>query len=222
MRPFLFIGCICFVLSSCNVIFFDQPPPASGKTLASFPKNYQGSFLFDGDTLLIGTNSFTSIQYEKRYFNVQSLDTLKGIKIKNDLIFDEDYSPTQGLKYTLKNDSIFYRIRNLETNSLSDSMRLKKYRSYFVLSGRDEIDTLHVWVPILLKQLRNHDILCYSTGTFDKQKDNFVGNLTEYEMIVPFKKLDVEEYLVKPSDEQFGALIEKGLFVPIDTLYRIR
>ena len=57
---FLIIGSL---LSSCVSVYFDQPQPKGGELLTNFPKEFQGKWLGDDDTIYINSNCVKVYEY---------------------------------------------------------------------------------------------------------------------------------------------------------------
>ncbi len=56
MKRLLFFIVTAVVLSSCNIVYFDAPQPAGSEPVDSFPSEWQGAYISDSDTTVIGAN----------------------------------------------------------------------------------------------------------------------------------------------------------------------
>ncbi len=56
MKQILFFFVIVALLASCNIVYFDAPQPAGEMPVDSFPAGWQGAYISDSDTTIIGAN----------------------------------------------------------------------------------------------------------------------------------------------------------------------
>jgi hypothetical protein len=140
MRKMVFLWMVlltAFLWTSCKIVYFEQPQPVNVRNLNSFPKSMRGVWLSNGsDTVLISAHEIKVFQYEEFNLDVHSLERLGG-SIRNNKLF---FKPDSVVSYTfsLRNDTIIYRIPQVQRFVISDTMLVKPLGRNLIMNSRTE------------------------------------------------------------------------------------
>ena len=208
-----------FVIEGCTSIYFEEPQPLNITELNSFPENIQGTYVpIDGseDTIFIKMYEYEYPEFYEKSIPMAAIDTLTDIRIMGDLVFDNALPTNNGINFTIRNDTLHYKIKLNTSTILSDSLVLKKFGKQLVLSIK--VDGEKYWEVYLIKKDKNGYLRIFSTGEFstDSVPDNKIkndGQLKDYFSITHFKQIDDSNYLINPTEKEFKKLIRKDFFV---------
>lgn len=190
--------------SACTTVYFTEAQPANQTALKAFPKEFRGTYEFEGDTFSVLKNGYRYPEEFSKTILMSEIDTMKGIRLTEDYIYDDAVPTEQGIPYRISNDTLYYQTVLQLTTSISETFQLKKEGKYLVFSQKEE-DEMYYTV-LLLKKRSNGNIRIYSVGDFDEKIEKFFD-------ITDFEKIGKRSYVVEPSRAEFQKLIKKGLFV---------
>jgi len=207
-------------------VYFTKPQPKGIKSLKDIPLSYRGKYIFMFDTLVIKTKSFIYPDVlEERAIPISSIDSLKGIKIRDDLIYDAEFDSTQGLSYYLKNDTLYYKLVNNHVLYLSDTIVLKYYKNLFFLN----IENVEGLWDVLIFEPKDNDLILKSTYSiqFDSNNNIIEIKFTDKDKIDILTDLGysyssiTNSFYLNPSKKELLKLIDKGIFKDIIKLRKI-
>lgn len=143
-------------LSSCQIIYFDDPQPAGSSDLSSFPGDFQGSWHLDNDTFRIGDNFIQNTEIREAKTSRNDIDPMEMYLIDDTLFKITEGGPVAYHVYRLEDDTLYARRIETEYFFLSDSMRLRKARESLILNFEMEDAK---WLPISLSRDKNGVLL---------------------------------------------------------------
>ncbi|HPE33656.1 MAG TPA: hypothetical protein PLI65_02555 [Bacteroidales bacterium] len=119
----------------------------------------------------------------------------------------------ESFTYGNEKTNLFYYSQKL----ISDSIVLKKWKSYYVLNLKTE----NYWEVFLFKEGKNIIRVYYIT--FEEEDNDFIEKLRN---ILPVEEVrqengELEYLLIDPSPKQFNALKKHGFFREIESFTRI-
>ena len=170
MRQLLFFLSIIILMSSCKMVFFEEPQPPGVSSIKTFPVDWQGKYRLNEDTVTIGDS----------YIILPVLGKLTKFELTSDTIllkqFKEDIYV---LNYFLLNDTMHYWI------TLVMKKNGKKIYNYLIDYDEDtpkKLDKLGIKYEI-----REKDIIIkkITYEQFEKLLDNKVFTVTSI-----FKKIE--------------------------------
>lgn len=213
MRIIPFAIC-CLFLQNCTTIYFKSAQPSDAEPLSGFPEEFKGRYIMDQDTFLVEENFYSfPVVYEKD-IPMAEIDTNPKMQIRDGLFYMEDIPIRDGLKFTIKNDTLHFRKLIREYKYVSDSLVLKKMDPYLILNLRDPKRNHYV---IYVTQKSGDDIIVKMTGNLKTEDDtgpdeDYDKDLKDFYKITDFEKLDIHEYLADPTPAEFKKLIKKDFF----------
>lgn len=220
------IAILTVLSQSCTSIYFSVPQPKGSPDLASFPAAVQGTYTADEDldTLFIIGNGYQYPEEFERRIPMSDLDSVPEITFDGDLLFDSSLPEKRGIRFTISNDTLHYKVRLYVTRQLSDSLVLKKLGSWLILSEREKPDAY--WEVYLIEKQAGGDLKAYAVKNLeveDSESDReYDGRLSDFYSITNFQKIGESDYLVDPSRRELKKLIKKGLFKEVSRFRRVR
>ena len=217
------------VLNSCLRVQFDNPQPKGRKGLKEFPKNYIGQYKFFYDTLILNQYSF---QFPEEVFDeaipLNRIDSLKRLKIVDNLIYDVKIDSTIGINYKIYNDTLYYYYIKKKELFLSDTVILKYFKNLYFLNIRESEG---VWDVYLIKPKDNYNLLIHTTynisfGTVNdttEAKYEFNNEKRIKELMNEFGYCGaLNSYFIDPTRKELVKLIKSGLFHDLIELEKIK
>ena len=221
-------------VTSCIQVQFENPQPLKSKALTSFPDEITGDYFFGGskDTVRVSSLYFSFKELKKDSFPVYLLDSMPGIKVKDSLIYFPEHDKEKGYPFSIKNDSVFYKVFQITKVPLGKDLVLKKFKGSYIVNWR--MDSAY-WDIAILSLQKNGNIIKNTVEVSEdkneadslviRQKDSIrktaSKELEELSRITKFKKIGEDHYLINPSKKEFELLIKNGLFSQQDTLFKI-
>ncbi len=215
----------CF--TSCSNVEFKKAQPKGIKTLSSFPVELQGTYVAEKghelDTLIIRNDKYLQGGKRSGKLSNQELENDSSIYIKNGLLYGENLSISNGVPFTIENDTIFYDYSHYNSMDLSKALVIKPFNNYHVLSKQEENKT---WEVLLIEQ-KGEELIIYTEGNFygdgkiDKKLE-YDGALEDFFKITKFKKIKKGKYRINPSPEEFEMLVEAQFFRPYIVYKKIK
>ena len=165
------------------------------------------------DTTWITAQSIISPSTSSYEMHLSELEDNQDVEIKGDRVYHSKLSQDRGYVYTLEDSIIRFQSITYDTLSLSDSLVIKKYKGYYVLSFGEP----GAWEAYLAKWVDDQTLELYGIGNFrphDKPESegDYDGPIQEFFDIVPFEQIGDDDYLVRPNRKQFMEFIDRGLF----------
>lgn len=224
IKPLYFVLCSLLIISGCTQVYFSQPQPQNKKSLKQFPSKYHGMYLsIDKDTFCIGETFYTLPEKIEKTIAVAEMDSIKGISLSNDLLYDDSLPLKKGIPYSILEDSIHYEAQVNWPKYISDSLVLKKLSNRLIISSKSK-NNPH-WEVYILEQLKNENIKLYAIGNFktkySSKKIKYDGELKEFYDVTSFVAIENKDYLIDPSKREFKKLIKKGFFKEIGEITKI-
>ncbi|TLX76984.1 hypothetical protein E9993_04675 [Labilibacter sediminis] len=226
----LFITTFVLVfITSCTCVHFSEPQPKGSPVLNAFPKDYIGVYVSSSekekDTVYIHERFYEIPETYSEKIHIEKLNKHKNIKLKNNLLYNTSIPVDIGIPYSIKNDTLSYKINLLIPYYLSDSLQLKKLGKYFVLNQKDLYK--EYWSVYLLSKQKDESIKLemvgnFDTNTDDKNKTRYDGNINDFFHITDFKEIENENYLINPSKRELKKLIRKDFFKELDVLLKVK
>ncbi|MBL4657919.1 MAG: hypothetical protein JKX73_07965 [Flavobacteriales bacterium] len=130
-------------------------------------------------------------------------------KLIGNYLADDDTVVVTHKSYTMENETFY----------ISDSVVVKKFKKFYVVSVREE----QTWTVMLVEQQKSGDLAMYSISNDDYpdgancNKDSLIA---EMKKICKVKKRD-HGYFAKPSKKEFKKLIKKDIFRPAGDLIKM-
>jgi hypothetical protein len=158
---------ISFLWTSCKIVYFEQPQPVSVRNLTEFPNKMRGVWLSNGnDTVIITADEIKVLEYEEFNLDIHSFEKLGGIIRNNALFFKSD--SVVSYSFSLRDDTITYRVPQVQRFVLSDSMLVKPLGRYLILNSKTEGSwALLLAIPqrdvIEFKSLKERDLTLLQT-----------------------------------------------------------
>ncbi len=206
---------LAFGFLSCTTVYFKEAQPQDTESLSSFPEDMLGSYIMDlFDTLIIEKERYSLPEEYKNSYSLTHVDSNPDLQIKDDLFYDGNIPLKSGIKYHIRNDSIFYKKRIKKYTALSDSLVIKSFKQYLIMNARD--NKKEYWTCFVLEP-KGNDYVMYVIGDLKTELDSASEKsstllLQDYEKITHFEKIGDNKYLVDPTKSEFKKLINKGLF----------
>ena len=218
-----FFALISLIFTSCTTIFFESPQPEGVKALETFPENLRGTFLSETDTFIVEEKSYSFPLIYEDQLSMDSVQKNPNMQIKDGLFYQNDLPVKTGIKFTERNDSIHYKKHIRAYKTISDSMILKKFKKYFVLSEYNK--EYKYWSVMLIRPVAD-DLQINMVGYLKTEDDtgpdsDYDARLDKFMKITDFKKLERNTYLANPTKSEFKKLVDKGLFSADIELKRI-
>ena len=104
---------------------------------------------------------------------------------------------------------------------LSDSIALKKYKSYYFVSYREGYE----WLLRILKPQKNGDLLMLEMDHVPEdaaQRNLFIETLSKETPVIETTVDSVTHYVIDPSAKQLYQLVQKGFFKEKKPLVKIK
>ena len=205
---------LSLLFTSCTTIFFEEAQPFGVNSLESFPTKLQGKFISETDTFIVEEKKYSfPLVYEDK-ISMDSVNVDPTLTIKDGLFYSEDIPLKTGIKYTIENDSLHYKKQIRAYKTLSDSLILKKFKKYYVLS---ELNNEYKYWTVMLIRTANDDLEVNMVGYLKTEDDSgpdedYDARLDQFFKITEFKKIESHTYLTNPSKSEFKKLVDKGLF----------
>lgn len=212
VRKLAVLGIAAILFASCTQVYFTEPQPPNTKSDALFPKEIRGTYILEEDTVHINIASYRYPEEYSKAIHTSELDTISGIRIEGNLVYDDEIPIEEGIPYRILNDTLYYNTVLYVEQQLSENFQIKQDGNFMVVNQKEE-DEEH-WTVYLLKKRRNGNISIYTVGDFGDKIDKFFG-------ITEFEKIGKRSYLVEPTKKEFRKLIKKGLFVKSSDLVKV-
>ncbi len=202
---------ISLIFCSCNPVFFTEPQPYGSKNIFEFPVKYRGVWMEGPDTIVISANAYLSVSYRNESVPKSLADTSSNYLLVNDKIFfvkkEDRLQLTGGYPYTVINDTIFYKNREVVEIFLGAKTFLRKVSDMHILNIKS--DDLW-WEIILVEKAKNGGILGRRLSEDDMK---LMG-------IDPIMKGENVNYFdVKWKEKELEDIINRGCFS--DTLVNL-
>jgi len=203
-KLFLF-GLLLLILSSCNSVYFTEPQPVNSKNIYEFPSKYHGVWMEGEDTVVISKNVYKSVSYREGNLLKSFADTSSNHVLANGRIYfiqkEDRMKLTGGFPYVVRNDTLFYKNREVIEVFLGGNTFLRKVADKHVLNIKSD----DLWWELVL---------------VEKAKDGSVigRRITNEEMeaiegIKPiWSSENVFYYDVKWLEHDLSGLIRRGFF----------
>ncbi len=198
--------------SSCTNVYFSEPQPTNTASVRSFPKEIHGAYILEGDTIYIHKEGYQFPEEYAKAIPTNQLDTMRGIRIANQLIYDDSVPTEEGIPFKITNDTLYYKKTLYLEQPFSEAFIVKKEGDFMVVNQKEEGE--EHWNVFLLKKRRNGNISLYAVGDFEEKIEKFFT-------ITDFKELGKKSYLIAPTKREFKKLIKKGFFVKSGDLVKI-
>lgn len=212
MKYLIFI--FSFLVFGCTTIYFPEAQPAKTKELESFPPSFLGSYIMDPDTFIIEERSYSfPVVYENSYA-LSDIDTNPDYEIRDEFFYDKTIMFDEGLPYNIENDTLHYRKHIRGSKFISDTLKIKKYKNYLIISEKSNENAY--WTVMLLKE-KGRNFILGMNGRFKTAEDtgsvsNYDGSIEHFKHICEFEELGKNTFLAKPSKKEFGKLVNEGFF----------
>ncbi len=212
---------------SCTTVYFENAQPIGLMIKDKFPKEILGKYIADGDTITIESKRIYWKQYREYQVSVNEVDTSEMVYLKDGLIYNKSFESLGGVPYEIKSDTVFYTIMEMEEKELGKDFFLKEYKDMLFLNEREE--DLKYWNTYLLRPV-HRDTLSFeivtNLKTSDGQKPKYSTEeskeLAIFSDITEFKMIGEKSYLINPTVEELDLLIERGFFIPMMELVRLK
>ncbi len=210
------IAVLTVLAQSCTSIYFAVPQPKGSPILGTFPADVQGAYNTedDLDTLFIVENGYRYPEEFERHIPMSGLDSVPEITFEGDLLFDSSLPEKRGIRFTISNDTLHYKVRLYLTKELSDSLVLKELGSWLILSEREKPDAY--WEVYLIERQADRDLKAYAVKNLEEEDSEpdreYDGRLSDFYSITSFTKIGESDYLIDPSKRELKKLIKKGFF----------
>jgi len=214
MRVFQIIFLV-FIFSSCSTVYFQEPQPQDVEPLTTFPERVIGTYKVDLiDTLIIEKDRYSLPEKHENSYSLAQIDSSPVLEIKDNLFYDGNISYTEGISYDIKNDTLHYVKIVRKYTFLSDSLVIKSFKKYLVVSAKENKNGY--W-SIFILEPKGDDFVMNVVGNIKSEVDSTPADesdlmLKDFEKITRFEKIGENNYLVNPSKSEFNKLINKGLF----------
>lgn len=215
-------------ICSCTTIYFEESQPKETAHLASFPEDIQGGYLAqqegEEDTIYIRATSILFPEESEKNIPISDVDAYEGIQLKGDWVFDASLPEEDSIRFTIRGDTIHYKVRYYISKQLSDSMVLKRHGKMLVLS--EKVEDSKYWNVYLIEPIRKGGLKLLTIGHFQTENNHedklkYDGELKDFYSITDFIKVEDTKYLLNPTGKQFKKLVRKGLFVELMRYKRI-
>ena len=123
------------VLGSCTTFYFDQPQPVDVKEEPGFPKEIQGVWVEDGDSIVVAERYFLFTDRKIKKLSKEELDTSSRFMIKGNRAFERHEGALQSHSFEWKNDTAHILLKRKEYRfTLSDSISLRSFGKYYFVN----------------------------------------------------------------------------------------
>ena len=144
------VGFLILILSGCNSVYFTEPQPVNTKNLFEFPSKYHGVWMEGEDTITINKNIYKSVSYRNESIEKSIIDTSSVHLLANGKIYfikiDDKIKLTGGFPYVLKNDTIFYKYKDVVEVFLGGNTFLRKVADKHILNIKSD----ELWWELVL------------------------------------------------------------------------
>ena len=161
LRNVLVLTYIALVLCkvSCVSVYFNQPQPIDSKNMKKFPKKLRGTWVQDGDTILVGKTIFRKVEWDSKLLSRTEIDTNDAFVIKGGKIYNLDEDSTRGFDFIIQNDSILVNVSEIIEFELGDTALLRfASKDYYVLNEKKD----SIWWNVFLIEKKNDGMILVS------------------------------------------------------------
>ena len=209
------------LLSSCTVLYFEVPQPDNQSLLTAFPEQFWGRYLSEeGDIVTIEASRFIHPEKLSMVLPASRLDSMPGIKIVGDKLFDDSLPDAGPMSFMIAHDTVYYEATFYQSQWLSDSLVLKQMKKWVVVNTKEE----DYWLVYLIS-VTDDSLDVYSVKNLKPEEADdrygYEGRISNFTPYTTFKQIDESVYVLDPSKGEFRKLIKKGLFKKTISLKRI-
>ena len=195
--PIVFIG--------CNPVYFTHPQPVNSKNSYEFPAKYQGVWMDGEDTIAISKNIYKSVSYRNLNLKKSFADTSSFHVLRNEKIYfvnEEDRSKlTGGFDYSVVNDTIFYKSRDVVEVFLGGTNFLRKVADKHILNIKSNEGW---WELVLIEKSKDGSLIGRRISLENLESHQEVKPIWQFESVAYFD--------VKWTEQELSQLIKAGCF----------
>ncbi|MEP3389085.1 MAG: hypothetical protein ABJO02_12905 [Reichenbachiella sp.] len=193
-----------FILSACSQQYFDQPQPIDGKNIYAFPAPFQGIWTDGKDSLIVAKYFFANIEYSSLSLPYTKRDTTAYALFRGSKVYPYDSIRQQilgvGTSFEVRNDSIYYEIRESLEVQLGRKAFLRQVGDQFVLNVKGDND----WWELFLMGVTDQRKLVVTYPSIDAMIEQDIN---------PVLSNTEEDYFeVRWTTKQFNQLIKNNVF----------
>ncbi len=202
------------MLGGCLTLQFEEPQPSGADVLQQFPKSFRGHYVFEDDTIEVGTNRVYYPEEYSKSIALSELEKTEELRVEDNLIYDSTLPTQEGVAFKVSNDTLRYETTLRLHYQLSDTLQLRKLGKWLIVNHKDEDDDY--WDVYLLARKRK-DLILYVTGNFKVDDRNTKveteeRKLSEFFAITNFRKVSNKHYILNPTKKELKALIKADFF----------
>lgn len=203
MNPKLLI--IFLVISSaCSQQYFDRPQPTDARNIYAFPEPFQGVWTDGKDSLVVAKYFFANIEYSSLSLPYTKRDTTAFALFSGGKVYPYDSLRQQvigvGTSYEIKNDSIYYEIREVLEVQLGRKAFLRQVEDQFVLNVKGD----NGWWELFLMGVTDQQKVVVTYPSIDV--------MIEQEINPVLSNTEEDYFEVQWTTKQFNQLIENNVF----------
>ena len=192
------------ISSACSQQYFDQPQPTDARNIYAFPEPFQGIWTDGKDSLIVAKYFFANIEYSDLSLPYTKRDTTAYALFKGGKAYPFDSARQQvigvGRSFEIRNDSIYYEIRDVLEVQLGRKAFLRQVGDQFVLNVKGE----NGWWELFLMGVTDQQKVVVTYPSIDAMIEQGID---------PILSNTEEDYFeVQWSTKQFEQLIENNIF----------
>ncbi len=167
---------LCFgmslILTSCHVTLFQEPQPVDSANKKHIPCKFRGTWIAEGDTIVIDRNHYLSINHKVKDIQLNNLkEDEKFLIVSNTLVYHILGNDIKYGKLIFFSDSLIqYDLRTVEEINLDQNNLLRKAGKYHILNRKSN-DESQWWQLLLVTKDKDHNLLIKS---FSKEDEKFL------------------------------------------------
>ncbi|WP_420583410.1 hypothetical protein [Reichenbachiella sp.] len=192
------------ISSACSQQYFDRPQPINARNIYAFPEPFQGVWTDGQDSLIVAKYFFANIEYSTLSLPYTKRDTTAYALFIGDKVYPYDSIRQQilgvGTTFEIKNDSIYYEIREILEVQLGRKAFLRQVGDQFVLNVKGDND----WWELFLMGVTEQQKVVVTYPNIDAMIEQDIN---------PILSNNEEDYFeVQWTTNEFSRLIANNIF----------